>query len=116
MQTKGVCWSRPWLTPTLGSGQKQLWLTQTALRGQYKHYEDDWLLFTHHFDELSQQDTIKDSVEDLDCLEDRLRSAVRGMSASSGYTADQMVVAIAEKSLSSELIRQWRQYIHDLLH
>ena len=86
---------------------------ERAVQALKKYYEDDRLLFTHHFDELSQQDTIKDSVEDLDRLEDRLRSAVRGMSASSGYTAGQMVVAIAEKSLSSGLVCQWRQYIHE---
>ena len=35
------------------------------------------------------------------------------MSASSGYYADQMVVAIAEKLLSSGLVHQWRQHIHE---
>ena len=84
-----------------------------AVQALKKCYEDDRLLFTHHFDELSQQDTIKDSVEDLDLLEDRLRSVLRGISASNGYSADQMVVAITEKSLSSGLVCQWRQYIHE---
>ena len=86
---------------------------ERAVQALKKCYEDNRLLFTHHFDELSQQDTIKDSIEDLDLLEDRLRSALRGISASNGYSSDQMVVAIAEKSLSSGLVCPWRQYIHE---
>jgi len=35
------------------------------------------------------------------------------VAASSGYTADQMVAAIAERFLSTGLSRQWRQYIHE---
>ena len=39
---------------------------ERALQALKKYYEDDRLLFTHHFDKLSQQDTIKESVKDLD--------------------------------------------------
>ena len=70
------------------------------------HYEDDRLLFIHHFDELTQQDTVKESVEDIDRLEDRLRSFIRGMSMANGYSTDQIVVAIAEKTLTSGMVKQ----------
>ena len=78
-----------------------------------RHYEDDRLLFIHHFDELTQQDTVKETVEDIDRLEDRLRSSIRGMSMANGYSADQMVVAIAEKTLTPGTVKQWKQYIYE---
>ena len=42
-----------------------------------KRYDEyDWLLFIYHFDELTQQDTVKETVEDIDRLEDRLRFSI----------------------------------------
>jgi len=69
-----------------------------AVRSLKRHYEDDQLLFSHHFEELSQSGHIKNSVEDLDRLEDRLQSAFRGMTTSNGYSADQKAVAITERA------------------
>ena len=78
-----------------------------------RHYEDDSLLFIHHFDELTQQDIIKETVEDIDRLEDWLRSSIRGMSMANGYSADQKVVAIAEKTLTPGTVKQLKQYIYE---
>ena len=71
-------------------------------------------MFRYHYDELHQADSIKDSVEDLDRLEHRLKSSVRGLQASHSFTASQFVVAVAERTFSPGLTRQWRLHTHEL--
>ena len=76
-------------------------------------YEDNRLLFCHHYNDLHQPDTFKDTVEDLDCLEDRLNTGVRGLESSISYFASQLLVAALER-ISPGLSRQWKQYSHEL--
>ena len=42
------------------------------------YYEDNRLLFRHHYDEIHKPDNFRDTVEDLDHLENHIQSAVRG--------------------------------------
>ena len=83
----------------------------TALK---KYYEDNRLLFGHHYDELHQVDNFKDTVEDLDRLETRINASVRGIEASNGYSVSQYTVAALERMMSPGLSRQWKQYTHEL--
>ena len=62
---------------------------------------------------MHKLDSFKDTVEDLDCLENRIQSAIRGMESSNGYSAPQLLVAALEKMLTPGLARQWRQFTHD---
>ena len=70
------------------------------------------MLFSHHFDVLTQTQVFKDTVEDLDNLEDKCKASVRGLQSAQGYSADQLVTAILEKMLSPSMLKQWRQYTH----
>ena len=72
----------------------------------HKQYEDNRLFFTHNYEELHQTDSIKDSVEDLDRVQDRIIAFIRGIQASNGHSASQFVVAAVEKVLSLGLFRQ----------
>ena len=77
------------------------------------YYEDNHLLFRHHYDEMHKPDNFKDTVEDLDRLENHIQSAVRGLESSNGYSATQFLVAALEKMLPPGLARQWRQFNHN---
>ena len=61
-----------------------------AMDSLRKHYEDNQLMFRYHYNELHQADSIKDSVKELDRLEHRLKSSIRGLEASHGFTASQV--------------------------
>ena len=43
------------------------------------YYENNRLLFSHHFDILAQTELFKDTVEDLDHLEDQCKASVLGL-------------------------------------
>ena len=87
---------------------------EEAVKILKRHYEDNRLLFCHHYNELHQPDIFKDTVEDLDRLEDRLNAGVRGLESSNGYPASQLLVAALERMMSPGLSRQWKQYSHEL--
>ena len=55
------------------------------------YYEDHRLLFRHHYDEFYQQDTIKDTMEDVLRVENRAQACIRGMEAANGFTAPQLL-------------------------
>ena len=77
------------------------------------HYEDHRLLFRLHYDEFYQQDTIKDTMEDLLRVENHARACIRGMEAANSFTAPQLLTAHLEKQLAPGLLRQWRQFTHE---
>ena len=89
----------------------------TCFEGDVKslkvYYEDNCLLFKHHYDEVHKLDSFKDTIEDLDRLENRIQSAIRSMESSNGYSGPQLLVAALEKLLTPGLARQWRQFTHD---
>ena len=84
-----------------------------AVKALKVYYEDNRLLFKHHYDEVHKLDSCKDTVEDLGRLECRIQSAIRGMESSNGYSAPQLLVAALQKMLTPGLARQWRQFTHD---
>ena len=75
-----------------------------------QYYEDNRLLFSHHFDVFHQPEVFKDSVEDLDYLEAKCKAAIRGFQSSQGYTAEQLMAATLERMVTPSLQKQWRQY------
>ena len=86
-----------------------------AVKSLKIYYEDNRLLFRHHYDEVHNPDNFKDTVEDLDNLEHHIQSAVQGLESSNGYSATQFLVDALEKVLSPGLARQWRQFNHDVV-
>ena len=52
--------------------------------------------------------------KDLDYLQTKLNSAVKGLKDSNGYSADQIIVAILVNMFDKHLLQGWRQHIHDL--
>ena len=52
------------------------------------YYENNRLLFSHHFDVLTQTEVFKDTVEDLDNLEDKCKASVQGLQSAQGYSTD----------------------------
>ena len=58
-----------------------------AVKALKVYYEDNHLLFKHHYDEVHKLDSFKDTVEDLDHLENRIQTVIRGMESSNGYSA-----------------------------
>ena len=86
-----------------------------AVKSLKNYYEDNRLLLRHHYDEIHKPDNFKDTVEDLDHLENHIQSAVRGLESSNGYSATQFLVAALEKMLYPGLARQWRKFNYDAM-
>ena len=70
---------------------------ESAVKALKLYYEENHLLFKHHYDKVHKLDSFKDTVEDLDHLENRILSAIRGIESSNGYSAPQLLVAALEK-------------------
>ena len=78
------------------------------------YYYDNRLLHRHFLDKLTQMEQFGCKGKDLDYLQTKLNSAVKGLKDSNGYSADQIIVAILVNMFDKHLLQGWRQHIHDL--
>ena len=79
------------------------------------HYDNNRLLHRHYLDNLIQVQQFGSKGKDLDCLQIKLNSAVKGLKDSNGYTAGQIIVAIIVNMFDKYLMQGWREHIHDLV-
>ena len=78
------------------------------------HYDNNRLLHRHYLDNLTQVEQFGCRGKDLDYLQIKFNSAVKGLKNSNGYTTGQIIVAILV-NMFDKYLAGWIQHIHELV-
>ena len=73
----------------------------------------DFYTDRHFLDKLTQVEQFGCKGKDLDHLQTKFNSAVKGLKDSNGYSADPIIVTILVNMFDKQHLQGWRQHIHD---
>ena len=85
-----------------------------AVKMLQAHYDDNRLLHRHHFERLTMVESFGCRTKDINRLQSKVNTAVRGLKDSNGYTAGQLVVATLINMFDKSMLQGWRQFTHKL--